>query len=752
MLRFALLFCFCLFPLTVLAEIDDSSYESLFKAAYRSEIQNGLTKETLEALVKFDALELMSLVEPPYRRKEPSESWGARQRVADDTFIVAERLFREKRIDKGINFLKTMLPPQAPEDGMLTAGYVSEALLEQKRFEEAWQIADSGLPSERANNICRYIQRTIAKTFHEEERSYFAFSADSAHFNLKYNMSLPDRERLFPPLVPNEADTKIYRTEANRAFEELRKRPKPARDERAVIWATGDPSVAVALAALGRSDEAFALAKTEDHRGQVMRTILYERRRNGTPEEFEQWFQKARELYKAEGIPGRNDPRRNIMPTPWPATNNYIECCLEFGKYLDAMDAMENHAGQNERNFRHPDNLFYKIPRLNVETEFRHNSKELVERMLKQHEIIIADEKRALGTYTGSPDKNSSSLIYSSILAAQLNLGLVDDALETLRKITNSPETYRNFHFIGFPTGPLGSIVLYVLKNKTPEEANRIETESIEMFKKADGAERRKWEERYLIDYYRNLAMRLMQDGESEMGARYLKMAQDKAEEQQKRQEETEQRVNPRSEMERFCVELIIRGELDKATEIADRLGLPDVFLYLAERRAETGEMEKAKAAMNKTLAAIPPDEVFRPSWVGGTPYSRLARLAVKFGDKELFYDIMNTKAKIADKETWHEGPCSYPCREALSDFTRQLAVYGDKDHPLFSHVEKYADNFQEAGIRAELCFSLGVSRAMLGDHENARRLLKKGLMQPQERYGSKRAFCAAVIEARSYE
>ena len=112
--------------LAVAAEIDDSSYESLFKTAYQTEMQNGLTQETLEALLRFDALDLISHVEPSYRSKAPSETSRARQRVADDVHIVAERLFRAGRIDEGMNFLKIMLPPQEPTDGMFVAGYVSD--------------------------------------------------------------------------------------------------------------------------------------------------------------------------------------------------------------------------------------------------------------------------------------------------------------------------------------------------------------------------------------------------------------------------------------------------------------------------------------------------------------------------------------------------------------------------------------------------------------------------------------------------
>ena len=158
-----LLFCaLFLFAAPALAqEVDDTSYESLFKFAFQLEMQNDLSRETLEALVKFDALDLMALVEPPYRRKAPSEMHGPRQRVADETFIVAERLFREKRIDEGVALLKAVLPPQAPDEGMLTAGYVSEALLEQKQFDLAWQIADSGRPLNRIEDNFFFVHERI---------------------------------------------------------------------------------------------------------------------------------------------------------------------------------------------------------------------------------------------------------------------------------------------------------------------------------------------------------------------------------------------------------------------------------------------------------------------------------------------------------------------------------------------------------------------------------------------------------------
>jgi tetratricopeptide (TPR) repeat protein len=333
-------------------------------------------------------------------------------------------------------------------------------------------------------------------------------------------------------------------------------------------------------------------------------------------------------------------------------------------------------------------------------------------------------------------------LIYGNILAAQLNLGLVDDALETLLKITNSPETYTNWHFVGFPTGPLGSIVLYVHKHKTPEEASRIEAEAFEMFKNADGAERRPWNDRHLANYYFDLAIQLMQNDEAEHGARYLAMAFEQAEKEQARREEEAGQRLPFSFVESFCWRLAVSGELDKAIEIADRFEdctpMPHVRLTVAQRYESMGETEKARAALKKAFETISQIEEYTPR--DGDHFWGMGMLAVKLDEKTLFYEIVDTASTLIENHTW-----------MLRDFTRQLAVYGDKEHPLLAHAEKYIDDFQREGSQAELYLSLGVSFAMLGDHDNARRLLRKGLMQPQERFMS-RSLAAAVIEARSYE
>jgi tetratricopeptide (TPR) repeat protein len=300
----------------------------------------------------------------------------------------------------------------------------------------------------------------------------------------------------------------------------------------------------------------------------------------------------------------------------------------------------------------------------------------------------------------------------------------------------------------------LGEIVLYVHTHKTPEEASRIETESIEMFKNVDVANGRKWEDRYLDNYYLNLALRLMQDGKAEMGNRYLKLSLEQAEkEQARREEEAKQRGTPlgntSSSMASLCWRLAISGEIEKAAEIANRYEpryyMPYVHLAVAEKYVAAGEPEKAKKALKKAVEIIPKIDVFYPGLQDD--FEKMAKFAVEFDDKKGFYEIMDIAIKIGEKEKWFDES-----GWMLRKFIRHLAEYGDKDHPLFEQTEKYADGFKDGSHRAEIYLSLGVSRAMLGDHDNARRLLKKGLDQPLEQYRTRGAFCAAIIEARSYE
>ena len=699
---------------SVAQEIDDSSYESLFKAAYQSEKQ--LSYQALDAIIQFNGLDLIPFIYQPYQKTE-GEAYNARHMAASNARNIAERLFRAGRIDEGIAFLTEMLPPQAPDEGMLACGYVSESLLEQKRFDEAWQIATSGPPQEQLRNVAQYIQRTIAKNYYEKEPSGAAW--------------IPH----LPPYVPNKEDAEIYRAEANRAFEYLQKLTGQVADDQQRTFFKY--VVADALAALGRSDEAYALVENEADPSNVLRTILKERRENGTQEEVDQWFQKVRKLYDGGKIRGGID---------WPAATTFIWYCLDAEKYLDAMDAIESHGGRNMGTSGSPDGYFDRIPKLNVETEFRHNSKELIERMIKYHDKVAAAE--TLGSL-GLLGWNNRFQFYPNIVKAQLNLGLVDDALASLRKITCSLEALE----------ALGDIAFYVHKHKTPEEASRIETEAIKIFRNVYEIKRQEMGDYYLVDYYAKLAVRLMKDGEAEKGAQCLKTAFDKAEERHLQTEKEEgRRFNTHSEMGRVCASLISNGFLDEATEIVGRVEehhvMPGTHLQLAGVWAEAGETEKAKAALRKSL------DVFlqNPSLNYGE-YSRMATLAGKLNDKELFYEIMNDAIKIAERRTWSRGGGG---SEALGIFLRQLAVNGDKEHPLFAQAEKCADSIVDTSTatnytgdmawKASLYFSLGISLAMIDDHVGARRVLKKGIdTRRQVRY-SQDGFCAPVIEARSYE
>jgi hypothetical protein len=112
----------------------------------------------------------------------------------------------------------------------------------------------------------------------------------------------------------------------------------------------------------------------------------------------------------------------------------------------------------------------------------------------------------------------------------------------------------------------------------------------------------------------------------------------------------------------------------------------------------------------------------------------------------------MNAGMEVADRENWNEG-CHWSTSQGLSAFTRQLAEYGDGEHPLFAQAELIADAFPEAGQRFEIYFSLGVSRAILGDHDNARRLLRQGIeASRQGRIGIIPALGAGIVAAWSHE
>ena len=176
------------------------------------------------------------------------------------------------------------------------------------------------------------------------------------------------------------------------------------------------------------------------------------------------------------------------------------------------------------------------------------------------------------------------------------------------------------------------------------------------------------------------------------------------------------------------------------------------LYLCIAEKRAAAGETEKARTAL-QTAFNLP---VMLPPGQSRYPIdARQAMLAAKIDDKELFYKILNACMQKIEKENWNvRGLRGNDPGEALNVFVRQLAVYGDKDHPLFGQAEKIADDLENMGSKAKLYYSLGVSRAMLGDHVEARRLLKKGLEAQQKNIwgNTSLGFCAAIVEARSYE
>ncbi|MCL2709363.1 MAG: hypothetical protein FWE95_00650 [Planctomycetaceae bacterium] len=683
-------------------EVDDSSYESLFTSAYQNEtgahVVSYPSHETREAIVKFDALDLFFLVHQPYQKTE-DEAYDAWRTASFPVHSITERLFRAGRVDEGIALLKKMLPSQTPEEEMLHHGHISEALIEQKRFEEAWQLALSGPPQARAGNISQYIDRTIAKTGHEED-------------------TIRTNANRLPPWVPNKDDEEIFRAEANRALEYLTTLLEQIEDDEERTRTTRVmPRV---LAALGRSEEAYAFVDVENERGSdgLLRIILRERRENGTQEEVDYWFQKVQKLHEEGKIFGFNTHPSTV----------FIWLCQDAGKYIDIIDTEEKYLDSLDEARRRspmgitgtPVGFVGRIPERIIETDFRDNSKELIDRLVNHRENF--QEPSAL-----------DNQFYSRIIKMQLNLDLVDDAFESLRKINRASEAL----------GSLVDIAFYALKHKTPEEASQIEEKAGQIFASAEGRANAMGNHR--VDYHAQIAVRLMQDGESEMGIAFLEMALDGAEETQ-----------TQARMERICRTLITGGLLDMATKIADqievRFRMPGIRLQIAEERATVGETELAKIALRKAFEAVPRAE----RSVGSHTFARMAILATEFEDKELFYEIVNAAMRtVMETERYGIAFVAMPNSPPVGIFTRLLGRFGDKDHPLFEQEEKLADGMQAAhqrNMRSDLYLSLGVSRAMLGDHDNARRLLRKGMEVKQgERFGLEK-ICAAIIEAWSYE
>jgi hypothetical protein len=676
---------------------DDSSYESLFKTAHRYEQEgtsgwNGyfFKDETWDAIIQFDQLDLLLANISPYQEdttKSRPEQYSVLRSATSFATSIAERLFRAGRIDEGVVLLKKILPPQESTSGMLCAGYVSESRLEQKHFDLAWQIANNGSLWDRAGNIGRYVQCVMA-----------------------------------------QADGEMNRAEANRALESLMQLPEQAGEEQQREF-IAQSLIPQAMATLGRCKEAYALAKEERFRFELLRIILRERYKNGTQEEVDQWFQVLRKLYDDGKIPGGMD---------WSPTTSFLWPCLEIGKYLDAMDAIERSPGQRGI-MGAPDGYFDQIPKLNIETGFRYNSKALIDRMIQYHDRSMNDSSGMLG---GGQNRFQ---FYPQIIKAQLNLGLVDDAFESFRKITGSLEALESFE----------DIMFYCIKTMSPEEAEQKETEAAEIFRSIQENKEHEMGDYYLVDYFARMAVRLMKDGEAEKGSLYLKTALSKAEKETLRQEQKAgRRYDSSFSLGTVCGRLIEGGYLDEAVHIADQCEpqyiMPEQRLQIAAKRVAAGEMDEAKQAVRKAFETFSQAKTFfPPQWQ--LSYAEMASIAADLGDRELFYEIFDAATKRADRHNWNS--IGSFASKAFGDYARNLATFGDKEHPFFIRAEKTGGTFERSRDQADLYFSLGVSRAILDDHDNARRLLKKGIeARKNDEFKTLATFCPAIVEAKSYE
>jgi tetratricopeptide (TPR) repeat protein len=348
----------------------------------------------------------------------------------------------------------------------------------------------------------------------------------------------------------------------------------------------------------------------------------------------------------------------------------------------------------------------------------------------------------------------SSTPIIKAQIKAQLHLGLVDDALETFRQNSDQWLEVEAFE----------EIVSYAIKNKSSEEADRIESEAAKLLPRPG------W---YVtIDGYARIYVFLMKQGKPEKAAPYLQTAIEWATAGDKRMDD--QRNGPlkyalgnrgthvntdidsSSFMEFVCRVLVAEGHIDKALEIVEQYKdgrlTETTYLQAAEKRFADGETEKAKAALRQAFKTSLQIEGMRYHFF--EQHGRMASLAAALGEKELFYEIVKASCDVAPKV-----PHPWSGSVALSTFTRQLALYGNKDHPLHAVLEKLpntpAEQYENRiKLTADLLIDCAVNRAILGDHVNARRLFKEAIEVRQQEVFRRSIshFSSAIIEARAYE
>jgi len=543
-------------------KIDDSSYESLLKAACC--IQQVKTERTMtggglylpgndfwDAVVKFDLLDLPFIdifSEQVKSAKRPVNHWESWARgeswprgddfVPDPRWLpmkfapgIAERLFRVGRIDEGIAYLKEMLPPRDETDGMFAAGFVSGALVEQKRFDLAWQILNSGDERNRISNISVYIGACV------------------------------------------RADTETHRVEALRALESLKTLLEQTDDE------NQRRSIRIMLASVlvkfGQYEEAVA---TAGHPSDATMSILAHQISHGTQEEIDYWFQRHREALGEERVT---------------TSSSLLWTCLNAGKFLEAMDIIERNAGDIST-----ESVFYQIPTRNVETDFRYNSRELVDRLIKQNAKITDNERRG-----GIPVYRQP--FYPNVIKAQLNLGRVDEALGMFRTMD---EFYLSQLFRD--GGPefakvLSDFLFYSIKNLPTEEAKRLEAKAVEIFLNSketyydrdlnrDSLREMSNVRSHLISAYTQAAIRLMQEGETEKGNHFLEIATQKAKEEALRPSAQADAPLFSRDLSILCERLLLGGFFDETLRIVERYEgqylLPVVHVRIAEQRAASGE------------------------------------------------------------------------------------------------------------------------------------------------------------------
>ena len=650
--------------------VDNSSYEALLKQVIElekaSEVFGLPSSRTIDALVKHHMFDVAVEALSPQRD-------GVMQAV----FVrqVAGGMIEAGQVEEGLDVYRRLMPSGSLDGDLGSIDHLGTVFVYSQQYDAALRFVDS-IP-------------------HQNTRSGFLYAAVSnivGRRSVQRNLTAMETE-----MAHKQAALFMERLLQERGGGEL------------VAY-----HISEALAFMGRSDEAYQIAKNEGKRDRLLKILCMiadERDAGGHHEEAEKWYQKAREeFYNDDGTPNLDHGY----------SLGYICLCITLGKYEEALDLSQQ---INSRNGGTLGFNLERVARANVETSFRHHSETLTKRMIEISDQIHTGLNRS-ATLTG-------------IAHAQVRLGLFDDAMSTLARmgVFHAPNAF--------------SVILAdLIASELPEKATEFESGMLALMESSEDSFRYM----KIVEAYAMCSALLFDRGMTEEGTRYWNKTIDRIISTSEDLEQRHARIWHLEQvwhLEQAAAPMIRSGHLEPVLEVLHRFDarypLPTAWLMTAEKQVEINQLDAANESLKRGVAALPRIDPKAPIHL--KLYAQAATIAAALGDKESFDTIVSSGMALMIDNGWHRQ--SFPLtKELLIAFSRSAAKLEIEDHPIYETAETMVAGFSSAFDRSELLCSLAVSWAMLGMHEESLRLLKRAAEENVPRFGQ---LAESIIEAKSY-